>query len=221
MQLPNAKDLFLRITQTLEQAATSNPEAFPILLGAVVLCGVVYGFFGYRIYRWVLACLGACAGAALALQVLSLFTFKDVNMTYIRMSFAGILGLVGAVVAPKLFRLFTFVVGGSAIALALHPLVPIIPEPYSWLALVVGFAAGGFLAFVLMRPTLITATAVAGTYICSVALFTAAVHFSLLPKDFQFMLFEIVWGILAIAGILVQFQQKTPQHLDVQGQPSP
>jgi hypothetical protein len=152
---------------------------------------------------------------------LSLFTFKDVNMTYIRMSFAGILGLVGAVVAPKLFRLFTFVVGGSAIALALHPLVPVIPEPYSWLALVVGFAAGGFLAFVLMRPTLITATAVAGTYICSVALFTAAVHFSLLPKDFQFMLFEIVWGILAISGILVQFQQKTPQHLDAQGQPSP
>lgn len=220
MELLYAQHIYQRIQTILQRASTTSPESFLILLGAILACGIVYGFFGYRIYRWVLACFGACAGGLIAIQLLGLLNVDTSELHYVRLSLAGIFALVGGIIAPKLFRLFTFIIGGSALALALHPMVPLIPKPYGWLALIIGFAAGGFLAFVLMRPTLIAATAIAGTYICAVVLFTVATHFKMLPLQFDFILFEIVWGILALSGTLVQFQQKTPAHFDAQGQPT-
>lgn len=220
MELINPQQLYQHISSTLEQASKGGPEAYPILLGAVFLCGAVYAFFGYRIYRWVLVCFGVCAGAFLAFQAVSQFQFEGVNMQYVRLSLAAIFALVGGILAPKLFHLLTFVLGGSAIALALHPLVPVIPEPYGWLILIIGFAAGGFLAFLLMRATLILATSVAGSYIAILTLFNAATHYGLLPASFNFLLFEITWGALTLFAVLSQTRQQTPSHIDAYGRPA-
>lgn len=208
MQLVQAQKLFIQLSGSFQQLQKTNLETFLVTMGAVAVCGAIYAFFGYRMYKWSLVCLGACVGGVGALYLLDLLPLPAHHQFYFQISMIAVLGLIGALLAPRLFHFSTFLLGGGALALALHPLVPVIPQPYGWLVLVAGFAAGGFLAFLLQRPTLIFATAIAGGYLCGVSLFTLALHFKILPRDFNFHLFIGFWGILVVSAIIAQFQQK-------------
>lgn len=212
MKLIQAQKMFVSLSQSFETLAKANSETFMVTTAAVALCAGIYAFFGYKMYRWSLACLGACVGGLLAFHMIEVLPIKADNYVYFQISVVVILGLIGGLIAPRLFHFFTFLLGGGALALALHPLVPIFPKPYGWLALVAGFASGGFMAFMLQRPTLIFATAIAGCYICGVALFTLAIYAEVLPRKFNFHLFEGFWAILAVAAIVAQFQQKTEKQ---------
>lgn len=214
MEFFHPKLFFVQIVQALVQASRGNDVALLTMTGAIMVCGGMYAFFGYRLYRWVLVILGLGAGVALGATITDLLAVPQENRPYLMLALSGILGLVGAFVAPKLFNLFTFAFGGCAIALALAPLAKAIAPPYNWLVLVIAFAAGGGLAFLLMRPTLIIATSIAGSYILSVTLLLAATQLKILDKHFNFLLFYGVWFLLGVFACTSQFQQKTPSELD-------
>ncbi len=213
MQVMQAQKMFVKLSGSFERLTQTNAETFLITTAAIALCGAIYAFFGYRIYKWSLACLGACVGGALAFYLMDALPIQADNHVYFQISMVVVLGLVGGLTAPRLFHFFTFLLGGGALALALHPIVPVVPKPYGWLALVAGFAAGGFMAFLLQRPTLILATAIAGSYLLGVALFTLALHFKVLPRNFNFHIFEGFWGVVVLVAVIAQFQQKGPKQI--------
>lgn len=208
MQLNQAQKMFVQLSGHFRRLLETNVETFVVTTAAIAMCGAIYAFYGYRMYKWSLACLGACLGGIGAIYLADVVPIPADNRQYFQISLVVVFGLIGGLIAPRLFNFFTFLLGGGALALALHPMVPLIPQPYGWLALVAGFAAGGFLAFLLQRPTLIVATSIAGTYLCGVALFTLGIHFQVIPKKFNFQLFLGFWIILVLTSVISQFQHK-------------
>jgi hypothetical protein len=212
MQLIQAEQLFYNLSNRFTQLAQTNVSAFLLAMATVATCGVIFSFFGYRIHRWSLACVGAAAGIILAMALLDFISIKPDNPHYLRISLAVIFAAIGGFIAPKLFTFSSFLLGGGAFALALHPLVPLFDEPYGWLALLLGFIAGGSLVLVIKRPILILATAIAGSYLTGTALFSIAIFYQILPRDFNFYLFYGFWGNWSLVSMIVQFQTKAASN---------
>ncbi|MCB9637737.1 MAG: DUF4203 domain-containing protein [Myxococcales bacterium] len=206
--------LFELLSSMIQSASQGNDAAFFPLMGAVLICGAVYAFFGYKVYRWVLALAGLAAGAALGYFLVDALPVKAAQPERLQLAVSAIFGFVGVLVAPKLLRFFSFLLGGFAIGLAIHPVVPLIPKPYGWLVLLLAFAAGGFMALLLIRPTMILATSIAGSYLLAFCLFRMAIHYHALPERFNFLLFHIFWGLLGIFALSSQLQQRTPTALE-------
>ena len=200
--------LFVLLSNTFKEAAQGQDAAYLSILGAVSVCGFIYAFFGYRVYKWVLVLSGVLLGLVLTSHIIDLVQIPPSNRTQVQVVLGVILSIVGGIAAPRLFHLFTFALGGGSLVLAIGPLVKVVPPTYSWLVLVVGFAAGGVFAFLLMRTTLIVATSIAGSYILCTALFALGVRFEIIMDNFNFLMFYAVWFLLGLFAISSQLQQK-------------
>ncbi|MCK6510034.1 TMEM198/TM7SF3 family protein [Myxococcota bacterium] len=214
MESVHPRALFSVLTNLIQNASQGNEAAFFPLMGAVLICGVVYAFFGYKVYRWVLALAGLAAGGALGYFLVDAVPVQAAQPERLQLAVSAIFAFVGLLIAPKLLRFFSFLLGGFAIGLAVHPVIPLIPKPYGWLVLLLTFAAGGFMALLLIRPTMILATSIAGSYLLAFCLFRMAIHYHALPERFNFLLFHVFWAILGVFALSSQLQQRSPALLE-------
>ncbi|MEM1008879.1 MAG: DUF4203 domain-containing protein [Myxococcota bacterium] len=206
---------FHQLRSTIEQATQGHESLFLLMILVTTLCGIVYTFWGYKVYPWVLRIAGMLLGAALGtafVQALSTRT-QPADPVRFQLAVCIIFGMICAFFAPKLLRFFSFLIGGTALSLTIHPLSPLLPPHYLWLILIFVFAAGGTLALFLIRPAIIFATSIAGSYFLAFSCFSLAVHMSVLQRSFNFLLFLIFWATLAVFGLTSQLQQKTPKTL--------
>jgi|GEM_PF-1894408 len=210
MESMSPKMLFLLILQSVKNASGGDDTVFLTLAGMLVACGLIYGFFGYRGYRWLLMLFGACLGTFVGL-LLSDWTlvFHSLDPFYVQVTFIVLMAVCGAVIAPKFFFLVTFIVGGIAFALALFPVMTALSAEFDWLLSIACFVGGGLLALLLIRPTLITATSILGSFLVTSVFFAAAVHFNWLNNKFHFFLFYGCWLLVSLFGISFQALQKT------------
>lgn len=208
------KSLFFRMFDALQKAANGDLTLYLVLASVGAICGLAYVFFGYRVYPWVLRIGGLVMGALLGLILsdwLPLHLVKKIEPFTLQVTIVVIVALFWGGIAPRLFHLFTFLFGGTAVTMVLYPLSTMVQAPYEWLMWIICFVAGGLLAFLLMRPSLISATSILGGFVFTAMLFSTAVEFQVLQKHFHFLLFYASWFLVAIFGIAYQLQQGTPK----------
>lgn len=203
-----------------------------------IFFGLMWCFFGYRIFRTLLpatvALVGAVVGFSCAASV-------GHNVT------AGIVGaLMGGIVGWILGFVFVYVsvflLGASFVGVAawvLFTTVGKLPSDKAfWDALVVGLA-GGFLALLLMRPLLIVYTALTGalSVVATVVDLIVAVPAIKDPTQFHQVyahnlrpFLQNFWPIIAVcvlflfgAGVIVQFSREAPgdTHADQEPEVKP
>jgi hypothetical protein len=210
LQPPVIFDYLLNLFQ---KASQGNDTVFYTLLGAAFLCGAMYAFLGYRVYNYVFALGGMVVGAVAGYLFVEALPIDAGQPERLKLAVAVIFGFVGLIIAPKLLRLCSFLLGGFAISLMIHPLVPLIQKPYGWVVLVVAFAAGGGMALLLIRATMILATSIAGSYLLSFCAFALVLQAGFLSAPFNFLLFYVVWIVLAFLALTSQLKQKTPASM--------
>lgn len=170
---------------------------FSAIILAVAAVGIVEAFFGYSLLRLELTLGGFGAGAFLG-NLLATGILKSILpaglVTYAVML---VLGVIGALLAFKLFRLALFLGVGFAgftiiksvvASMALTPMIATVA------AIVAGIILGA-LALKFMRPIVILVTAISGAFLVSYALS------GLLPIPF---INVILLAVVFLLGLLVQ-----------------
>jgi|GEM_PF-480331 len=201
---------------------TTSTLLIPALIS--ILLGIAYCFFGYRIFRVLLAIAGfvagALVGAAIVQQILTTQGVVEGNTLYLVLG-ALLGGGIGAVLMIFLYFIGIFSLG-AAVGFALGLIVgtAIGAEP-NMVLLIGGIAAVicGVLALILQRVVIIITTAIsgAGNIVTGLALLVVpvgtiqrlleaqdptAVAPDLLA-DYAWM--GVLWLVLAVAGMIVQF----------------
>jgi hypothetical protein len=135
-------------------AAYVTPAAVLLVLGGTLAC-----FFGYRLFRVVLAVYGFILGAAIASSVMSPGDTTSIVVAAI------VGGIVGAVVLNLAYFLGVALIGAGAGALAIHSLWAAFGRGDPHVALVIVFAvAGALIATRLQRYVIILGTAFGGAW---------------------------------------------------------
>ncbi len=208
-EILNPKLFYVELVRLLESASKSNDSLFVPMTLALIACSVVYAFLGYRIYKWILRVVGFIAGVMLVTYFIEFFHLSPTqNRMYLQQALSIIFGLAGALLAPKVFHVITLILGGWGMVLVLNPLFPLIDESYRWIAMLLVFAAGGFVSIFVTRITLAISTAVMGSYLLTAFSIILAVHFKVLPAQFHFFIFYAAWILLSLFSTTVQLTQK-------------
>ena len=160
-------------TITVDTLLTGNLGAtFSITVLAVAAVGILEAFFGYSLLRLELILGGFGAGAFLG-NLLATGLLKSVlpagTVTYAVML---VLGVIGALLAFKLFRLAVFLgVGfaGFTVVKSVIASMALTPPVDTVAAVVVGIILGA-LALKFMRPIVILVTSISGAFLASFAL---------------------------------------------------
>lgn len=135
-------------------AAYVTPAALVLVLGGALAC-----FFGYRMFRIVLAVYGFILGAAVASSIMSPGDTTSIVVA------ALVGGIVGAVVLNLAYFLGVALIGAGVGALAIHALWAAVGRGDPHVALVIIFAvAGALLATRLQRYVIILGTAFGGAW---------------------------------------------------------
>lgn len=142
-----------------------------LLAGLLQLgAGLAVTFFGFRLFRALLALTGFAIGASFGLQ-LGAGASGTVHPTSWLLALA--LGLAGAVLLWALFRAGAVVAGavlGLGVAAAAAASLPTGANPqWAWLLLLVGLVLGAVVGWRLQRPLIIVTTALAGAWATLVA----------------------------------------------------
>jgi len=140
---------------------TLQPQGRLLAGLAQLVVGLAIAFFGFRLFRALLALTGFVAGASLGL---SLGSGAPLSVSAWLLALA--LGLLGALLLWMLFRIGALLAGaalGAAVAGAATVALPAGANPqWAWLVLLVGLVLGAILAWRLQRPLIIVVTALAG-----------------------------------------------------------
>ena len=140
------------------------PEALDICVGATMVVGLIICFFGYRIFKVVLAlagCLVGGLGAAAAASAMS----DQQSVVLV----AGLVGsLVGSVLAVGLYFVGVFLLGaGAGAGLGVGLCIVMKAEPMAdpaRLLIAVAFVVGGVVALVLQKLLIILSTSFGGAW---------------------------------------------------------
>jgi hypothetical protein len=183
---------------------------------AIVL-GLVVCFFGYRLFRIVLAIYGLVLGAVLGLLVASLLGAGD---TYVSLIAALVGGLIGAALMATLYKVGVFLVGAVAGAVLAGMIGANLSSGWRVVAIVLAALLLGIVAVLFQRIVLILATAFSGSWVVAqagAALLAGRTMAwgDLLSNRFIPELsgaalggFFATWLVLGIAGAVVQFRSK-------------
>jgi hypothetical protein len=131
-----------------------------IVIGAIVLglLGLIECFFGYRVFRIILAILGFFVGAGIALQLIS--TNQPVLMVLV-----GIIGgLIGSLIFYYLYFIGTFLAGialGATFGSLLAANLNVAPN-VTTILVAIGAIIGGMLGLVLSKYIIMLSTAFTG-----------------------------------------------------------
>ena len=185
------------------------PESVPIAVGGVAVAGMLYCFFGYRVFKFVLGFTGFMLAGAIAALGVGLLTEG-------RLPFVGIAwllgGLVGAFAMLFLYKLGVFGLGALGALLIAHYVLRDRPESWVMLGVLAAALAGGVVALLIEPPIMTIVTAAIGAwaligcglYLVHDARFADPVREMLSAVDPD-LVFLAGWGGLAVIGALVQF----------------
>ncbi len=200
-----------------------------LIIGAIIsiLIGIAFCFFGYRIFRILLAVLGFIAGALAGVAVAQLIMAaqETVANPALYLILGGLIGgVIGAVLLIFLYVVGIFLLGAALGALLAYAITPALTSDQTALivAVILLGLIGGVLALVLQRALIIISTSFSGAW-------TIVSGFSLLlsPRRGLAMgpisgrlqgitaptaamttstiISLVAWIVLAIAGMVVQF----------------
>jgi hypothetical protein len=189
-----------------------------VMAGVAVALGAAFCFFGFRVFRYVLAAAGAFVGASLGAE-LGAGIFGQVPWLII--TCAAICGIMLGFLGAAVYFLGVFLVGGiagftvgAALGFLILPIFPILSIVFG-----VAFGAvGGVLAIILQKPIIVIGTALVGASWVTTGgalLFGGEsvsrtleeginLYARMLPEDLSALHF-VVWLALAIAGAIIQF----------------
>ncbi len=186
--------------------ALSLSGVLPFILAAIVIIfGVLFCFFGYRLFKVILAIVGFIFGFVLTAGILYKFT----NLTLI----SGLVGIVGglifAVLAFYLYFIGIFILGAylGIVVWSVISSVTGIVLPF-WVAIVLAVLLG-VLALVFQKFMIIVTTAFIGAYLIVVTLVTVMkFDASVIPY-----VNAVGWLILGFLGIFVQYRLTAKKKL--------
>jgi hypothetical protein len=145
-------------------AAYITPAAVVLVAGGALAC-----FFGYRLFRVVLAIYGFILGAAIASSVMAPGNTASLLLA------AVVCGVIGAIVLNLAYFLGVALIGAGLGALAVHFLWAAIGRGDPHVALVIVFAVIGAIAATrLQRYVIILATAFGGAWTAIVGILAIA-----------------------------------------------
>lgn len=182
-----------------------------------IALGLVVCFFGYRLFRIVLAIYGFVLGAVLGLLVAGLLGGSN---TYVSLIAALVGGLIGAALMATLYKLGVFLVGAVAGAVLAGMIGANLSSDLRVIAIVLAAVLLGIVAVIFQRIVIILATAFSGSWVVAqagAALIAGRTMAwgDLLSNRFIPELdgtalggFFAVWLLLGIAGALLQFRSK-------------
>lgn len=199
-----------------------------LIVGAIVsiLIGIAFCFFGYRIFRILLAILGFLGGAlagVAAAQAIMLAQETAGNPTLYLILGGVIGGIIGAVLLYFLYIVGIFLLGASLGAILAAAIVRLLTNDQTALTVaVIGLGLlGGILAIVLQRVLIIIATSFSGAQaiVSGVTILLnprQGLPLATGPISSQFqgitapaptmnIVALVAWLVLAIAGMVVQF----------------
>jgi len=189
-------------------------EILSIIALASIIIGVVYCFFGYRIFKVVLAILGFILGISIFGAIAFNISGGEQGIAII----AGLVGgLIGSVLIVDLYFIGIFLLGaglGSLIGILFTTGSGTNPE---LIILLISAVIGGTVAVILQESMIIVSTSLGGSW----SIVSGIFHFvgwdfdpiqlfhdpmSMRYMGTQFNIMLLCWIPLGIAGILVQYK---------------
>ena len=181
----------------------------------ILICSLVYTFFGYKFFKVLLSFAGALIFSAVAWRISSDY-FQD--KIYIALAIAVVAGAIGAWLFHKLFKIAAFLYGASA-GLALSPVIlTYIPDPPLWAKWALPIACaliGGILLVLSHRFVLITMTAASGAFYFSMSLLFLLVNWGAIqgdilkqPDKLQTGLWLLCFATCFVSGWIYQLKDK-------------
>jgi hypothetical protein len=192
-------------------------EALHLIALASIGLGVVYCFFGYRIFRILLGILGFILGAQVAIEM-AFHLFGRGQVVAILAGLVG--GIIGAVLMAILYFVGIFLLGvwlGSLLGILLTGGGGSILETVIILVLAV---IGGIAAVVLQRLMIILSTSLSGSWgiVSGIAHFVGGGFGPIRPFQYhphlgalrsmgmRGYIILLCWVLLGIAGIVIQYR---------------
>ena len=185
-----------------ESGAGFMPEEIQALIiqaeGVAAAVGGLFAlancFFGYRLQKLWIALIGFFIGLILGFGIGVALLHLNAGLAFL---IGAVLGVLLGLVAFKVYRVGVFLMCFGAVYTMCYSLIPL-----QWAGVAVGIAGGilaGVLAVKYLRPVIILTTGV------GYGLSAAQMLLSLFGVD-AFSVILPVGGVLALAGILVQFK---------------
>ncbi|MCM8539499.1 MAG: TMEM198/TM7SF3 family protein [Lentisphaeraceae bacterium] len=181
----------------------------------ILVCSLIYTFFGYRFFKALLSFAGALIFSSVAWNISSEY-FHDNKL--IAFAITLLAGLFGAWLFHKVFKVAAFLYGAAA-GLSLSPIVlTFIENPPDWCKWglpIVCALMGGILLLISHRFILITMTAASGALYFSMSLTLLLVQWEIIQKDIldkpdklQTALWLLCFATCFVSGWVYQLKDK-------------
>ena len=181
----------------------------------IMLCSLIYCFFGYRFFKYLLSLAGAIIFGSVAWSISIEQT--ESNLT-ICIPVAIVAALIGAWLFHKLFKFACFLYGAAA-GFSLSPVImTFIENDAEWIkyAVPVGCAlVGGILLVFSHRVLLIIMTSSSGAMYFAISLYVLLVEFKVFdpevltkPDTMQRSLWFFCFAIAFLSGLFYQLKDK-------------
>lgn len=204
----------------MESILELNLESLPetqarLALGALAVAGLLYCYFGYPLFRLLLALAGFALAGAVAALLTGWISGGNLAAMAIALVFGGV---CGALALYWLYRVGVFCLGVLGAIVVAQAALGDRPEEWVPYALIGSAIAGGVLALLLERAAMTLATAAVGAWIAVYMAAFIAVGFGL-----EVYLDDAVWRarapwilvgcwmLLAVTGALAQFRMRRRQ----------
>ena len=180
-----------------------------------ILVGLLFCFFGYRVFKVILGIAGFLLGYSLVSNLVALLS---VPMWVIVLS-GVVAGLILAFLSAFVFYLGVFVLGayfGTTLAWAISALIgtTFTSSPWIW-PLVFGLAVlFGILAVVFYRFMIIFSSSFAGAWCIVSGLLTLVLASGITPFDSYTYVMVAAWVVLGILGMIVQYKVTAKKKLE-------
>jgi hypothetical protein len=188
------------------EVLTSGPLVIASAVIAVLI-GILFCFFGYRLFKIVLGIAGFIWGALLVASVV--FGLTHSTLAAVLAGLAG--GIVFALLAVFLYYVGVFILGtffGAAIGIFVLAIVGVMTPVWVILILAV---LGGVLAVIFQRFMIILSTAFVGAWAVVFGVF------HLIPKTegvaYTYIAL-VAWIVLGVIGMLVQYRVTARKKLE-------
>jgi hypothetical protein len=139
----------------------------------LLLAGLLYCFFGYRLFRFVLGMTGFLVGGGLAALLVGWLTHTHPVATVAAL-FIG--GVCGAFALSFLYRVGVFLLGVLGGLVVVYMLLQGRTESWAPWAVLAGAVAGGLLALLTERTLMTLATAAIGAWLTVASFFFLLLH---------------------------------------------
>ncbi|MBN2379157.1 TMEM198/TM7SF3 family protein [candidate division WOR-3 bacterium] len=179
-----------------------------------ILAGVLFCFFGYRIFKVVLGIAGFIFGYYLAANLVSLLA--PPLWVVILVGVAG--GILLALLSAFIYFLGVFVLGayfGATIAFVLAGLFgsAFSTSPWMWVMVLILAVAGGVIAVIFHRFMIILSSSFAGAWSIMAGIGSLVYLGSTYQGTVYPYIMLVGWAVLGVVGMIVQFKVTAKKKL--------